>query len=72
MGAPVTAERIERAMDRLAEVIVSLGGAGSRVLPIYQRLEEELATLRRADSSMDSVLDRLRRSKGRKAAQRPS
>lgn len=37
---PITAERIERALNRLAEIIVQLGDEGRKCLPIYKRPRE--------------------------------
>ncbi len=41
MTQPITIERVERALDKLAEIIVLLGENGINVLPIYDRLEKE-------------------------------
>jgi len=65
---PITIERIERALDRLAEIMVDLGGDGPRCLPIYRRLEQELAALRETENEMSAVRERVRRSKDRTAA----
>lgn len=59
----VTAERIERALDKLAEIIVLLGENGVNVLPIYDRLEKELAALQSSDSRMDEIRARAAQSK---------
>lgn len=57
-------EDIERALDRVAEEIAAHED-GRLVLPIYQRLEEQLEIRRRRQSTMDSVMARLAR-KGEK------
>lgn len=60
--APVTAERIERALDGLAGIIVARGAGGEVFLPIYRRLEDELARCRETDNLMRAVRDRAARS----------
>lgn len=65
---PVTIERIERALDRLAEIMIDLGEDGPKCLPIYERLETELATLRDSDDKMAAVRERAKRSKDRTSA----
>lgn len=61
--APVTIERIERAMDEVALAIDMGGDRGVVYLPIYERLERELQECRVRQTTMSSVrgrLDRLR------------
>ncbi len=65
-GAPVTVERVERALDKLAEIIVFLGDDGINVLPIYERLEMELEPMKRFDAKMDEIRARAARSKLRR------
>lgn len=62
---PITVERIERALDTLALVMVQSGEEGSVYLPIYQRLERELTELRAEEDAMSRVLARVRRSMAR-------
>ncbi|MCE1237064.1 MAG: hypothetical protein LWW93_11995 [Hyphomicrobiales bacterium] len=61
---PVTAERIERALDGLARIMVDAGSEGGAYLPIYQRLERELAEMRADDDAMASAMARAARTKG--------
>ncbi|MDH0613433.1 MULTISPECIES: hypothetical protein [unclassified Agrobacterium] len=63
---PVTAERIERALDKLAEIIVFLGDDGVEVLPIYERLEMELEPMKQLEAKMDEIRARAARSKLRR------
>lgn len=65
---PITVERLERALDKLAAAMIRLGPKGPRALPIYERLERELEALRVVDDKMAAVRERLRRSQDRKAA----
>lgn len=62
-GAPLTVERVERALDKLAEIIVFLGDDGVNVLPIYERLETELEPMKRFEAKMDEIRARAARSK---------
>lgn len=65
---PITAKRIERALNRLAEVMVKLGSEGQICLPIYERLESELASYRAQEQKMLEVRVRAKRSKGRSSS----
>ena len=59
----ITPERLEAALDKLAEAMVRLGPKGVRVLPIYERLERDLEALRATEAKMARVYERARRSK---------
>jgi hypothetical protein len=65
---PVTAERLERALDRLAEIMIDLGDEGRACIPIYERLDRELLAIRRAEDTMAAARARLTRSRDRTAA----
>jgi hypothetical protein len=60
--SPVTVARLERGLDRLAEIMVDLGDQGAQCLPIYERLEEELEALVAKTDQMAKVRARLKRS----------
>lgn len=62
-----TAENIERGLNDLAQIILAWGEEGAVFLPIYRRLEEELAALRVPDLLMDAVRDRAARSQAQTA-----
>lgn len=64
---PVTAERIERALDVLARIMIELGEEGLRCLPIYERLEKELAAIKSGQDKMAAVQERAKRSKDQTA-----
>lgn len=64
----VTAENIERALDRLSQIMKRMGKEAPLYYPIYSRLEDELAALSAKDDRMVAVLERARRSQGRTAA----
>ncbi|GEM_PF-1901255 len=66
---PITRERIERAMDALAQWMVRLGADGVKCLPIYERLERELEALSSTESKMAEIFARAKRSKHQTAAQ---
>lgn len=64
----ITTERIERALDRLAEIMVELGERGAHYLPIYERLEREIAERKALENKMAAVHDRVKQLKDRKVA----
>lgn len=59
--APVTIERIERAMDEVAIAIDAAGDRGVVYLPIYERLERELQDCLARQTTLSSVRARLER-----------
>ena len=63
-AATVTAERIEKALDGLAGIIAAAGEAGRVYLPLYARLERELAAMREEDATMAAALARAARTGG--------
>lgn len=69
---PLTADRVERALDGLAEIMVKLGPEGRKCLPIYESIEKDLAVMRSAEDKMAAVRERAKRSKDRKASQLPA
>lgn len=74
---PITVARIEAACDRVAIAIAKAGADGAAYLPIYQRLEYELAAAKEREGALASALSRVarlasdspKRLMGRKAAQ---
>lgn len=56
---PVTVARIDRALDTLAEFMVSHGADGRACLPLYQKLEREAERLRAEDDAMARVRARI-------------
>lgn len=63
----LTIERLERALDLLAAEIVDFGDRGRELLPMYRRLERELAAMKADNDLMTSVRDRLKQSKSQTA-----
>lgn len=63
-AATITADRIERALDGLARIIAAAGEAGRAYLPIFVRLERELADMRADDATMTAALARAARTRG--------
>lgn len=55
VGAYISIERVERALDKLAEIIVFLGDDGVNVLPLYDRVESELETMKASADRLASV-----------------
>ncbi|QSY95916.1 hypothetical protein J2J97_08400 [Rhizobium bangladeshense] len=64
--APITIQRLEDALDRLAEAIVFMGDDGMKFLPIFRRVENELAELKRRHEEMAAILERVKRSRHRR------
>ncbi len=60
---PVTAERIARALDGLARLMVDAGAEGRAYLPIFARLERELVAVRADDATMAAALARAARTR---------
>jgi len=58
LGEPITVERIEWCLDRVAIAIAKAGDHGSVYLPIYRRLERELAALKEDSTSLSAALHR--------------
>lgn len=69
---PVTADEVQAALDRMAEIIVFMGEDGASYLPIYDRLEHELNAMRSTSTRMDQVRQRLAQSRDRRAASLPA
>lgn len=64
---PVTAERIERALDRVAEIIVAQGEQGEVWLPLYDHLDCALRDHRAKQERLATMRERVKRSQGRRA-----
>lgn len=66
---PVTPQRIERALDRVAEMIVASGEKGTDLLPLYDYLEKSLQDCNAKGDRLAAVHQRFERSRGRTASQ---
>ena len=64
---PVTAQRIERALDRVGELIVARGDQGEAWLPLYDHLERALQDHRAKEERLAAVRHRVIRSQDRTA-----
>ncbi|BCG96980.1 hypothetical protein MesoLj131a_58440 [Mesorhizobium sp. 131-2-1] len=64
----VTAERIERALNRVAEIIVARGDQGEAWLPLYDHLERALHDHHAKEERLAAVRQRVIRSRDRTAA----
>lgn len=65
---PMTAQRLERALDRVAEIIVARGHHGEAWLPLYDHLERALRDHQAKEDRLATVRQRVIRSQGRTAA----
>lgn len=71
-GRHITIDRVENILDYLANAVVRRPNDARKILLIYKRLEDEVDAMRSAatehDELLTSVLRRVRRSSGQKAA----
>mgnify|MGYP000212220979 CR=1 FL=1 len=59
----------EKGLDRLAQMIDQKGAEGENLLPLFQRIERELAADTAKRDALGAVSQRLARLKGEKATQ---
>ncbi len=64
-GPAITVELLELCMDRVAQAIVRDEKRGGVYLPIYDRLNAELAAMRQRAATLDEIRKRVRRSSDR-------
>jgi hypothetical protein len=57
---------LERALDRLAEIIAKKRHEGWKWVPIYKKLDEELTRLKTLEDDMRAIRERAQRSKDRR------
>lgn len=67
LDKPVTAKRIERSLNGCAEIMARLGKEGEQLIPVYERLERELAAYRAREQKMLEIRERARKSKAARA-----
>lgn len=65
---PITAARLERCLDKLAVVMSRESDGGAWALPLYRRIEADIAEQRAIEAALAEARDRARRSKDRRAA----
>jgi len=58
---PVTVDRIGRALDRVAEIIVARGDQGEAWLPLYDYLERAMRDLQAKEERLAEVRERVKR-----------
>ena len=63
----VTVARLEQYLDRLAEIMAHPRSRPEALLPIYERLEREIAARQTTAAKLDTIMARARRLKDRKA-----
>ena len=59
----------EAGLNRLALMIEQRGVEGEKLLPLYERIERELASDQRKGKTLNSVQQRIKRLKGEMATQ---
>ena len=67
-NSPITAHRVELCLDILAGTISHMGDEGEKLIPMYQRMERELETLKARQDTMSSITARLKRLKDQTVA----
>lgn len=58
---PITVQRIERALDRVAEIIVARGDQGETWLPLYDYLERALQDCQAKEGRLVAAHERVKR-----------
>ena len=48
----ITVDRLERALDRLCQIMAGEPDGGADLIPIFRRLEQEIALHRSADNAI--------------------
>jgi hypothetical protein len=64
---PITVQRIERALDRVAEIIVARGNQGETWLPLYDHLERALNDYQAKEGRLAGVHQRVTRLRDQRA-----
>jgi hypothetical protein len=64
----ITVERLELYLDRLAEIMSDPYYNAEDVLPIYERIESEIALRRQTGDKIAAIRERATRLKGQRAA----
>lgn len=65
---PITAQRIERALNRVAEIIVARGDQGETWLPLYDYLERALQDCQAKEGRLAAAHERVKRLRDQTAA----
>lgn len=66
---PITAARLERCLDRCALIMSRERDGGAWLLPLYRRIEADVAEQRAVEEALSKARERARRSRDRTAAQ---
>jgi hypothetical protein len=64
---PVTADRLEKALDKLARIMAAHRSLAPKLLPLFTMLEEEVQRLHNEGDAMSRAMDRAKRSKDQMA-----
>lgn len=62
---PITLDRIDRAMDRLAQIILDHGQDGLQYLCIYEHLEQQREAFLASENPLTKLRERVKQSKAR-------
>lgn len=65
---PMTIERVEAALDKLATIMVAMGDDGPKLLPLYESIDADLKAMKAVDDGMAEVRARAKLSSDRTAA----
>ncbi|MCB1477098.1 MAG: hypothetical protein H6883_07010 [Rhodobiaceae bacterium] len=65
---PITAERVEQALDTLAEIMAAAGASANLMVPVWKRLEAEHSRLRDEEDVVAAALARVRQLTDRREA----
>jgi hypothetical protein len=57
---PITAARLERALDRVAFIMSRRRDGGAGFLPLYRRIEADIAEQRAVEDALEAARDRAR------------
>ncbi|EKF44018.1 hypothetical protein NA8A_04380 [Nitratireductor indicus C115] len=65
---PITAARVERAIDTLAGVMATAGPDAPLLIPLWKRLQSELERLKEEEAILAAAMERVKQSRDQTAA----
>lgn len=60
---PITAARLERALDRVAFIMSRRKDGGAGFLPLYRRIEADIAEQRAVEDALEAARERAKRAR---------